>query len=218
MKINYLTITEDNDPFGLDFFKRNTNQDQSGLIITNDSNKENIGIYYFKFFDNDKTLIYVNWLNWIHKISSSLDGSYNIIKNVNDNYKDHLIHKSDIHCFIGLYPLLMHLPNNYIGNISTMSFYDIFRIFCNRKDNEYISKDYSRNIYSRLKTSINEEFNLKNMTIFDLMKSSEFINIKNDEDILLKKTKIKNNIIINDYKDKTLEIILDQYYSFNKNN
>lgn len=217
MKINYLTITEDNDPFGLNFLNSTTHQDQSGLLITNDPKKENVGIYYFKFFDNSK-LIYVNWLNWIHQISDSINNSYNLIKKVNDNYKDHIVHKSDIHCFSGLYPLLMHLPHNYIGNISTMSFYDIFRIFCNRKDNDRISKDYSRNVYSRLKTSINEEFHVKNMTIFDLMKNSEFINLKNDDDILLKKTQLKDNIIINDYQDKTLEIILDQYYNINKNN
>ena len=217
MKIHYLIITEDNDPFGLDFFNNPNHQDQSGLIITNDSKRENVGMYYFKLFDKDKTLIYVNWLNWIHKIAHSIDKSYNLIKDVNNKYENHIIQKSDINCFLGLYPLLMHLPHNHVGNISTMSFYDIFRIFCNRKDNNHISKDYSRNIYSRLKTSVNEEFNLKNMTIFDLMKNSNFVNLKNDDDILLKKTQIKNNIIINDYQDKTLEIILDQYYSINKN-
>jgi hypothetical protein len=211
MKINFVSLTG-KAPLELSTIVNNNLDYQSGILITNKDDKQQVLFYYFKLFNTN--LVYVNWLDWIHKISQSMNSGYQLIKDLNNKHKDDIISKSDIHCFNGLYPLLMHIPHNYIGNISTLAFYDIFRIFCNRRDNDTISKDYSRNVYSRLKTSINEEFNLKNMSLFELMQySKELIKFNNTDQVSLKKTNLKEPIVIKNYQDTMLDIILEQYYS-----
>ena len=211
MKINCIPIKNNGD-IESNFTTKKILDYKSGIFINNKKEDNQIVIYYFKVFEDN--LLYANWLDWIHKISQSMNNGYNMMKDTNNLHKDNLTTKSDIHCFKALFPLLMHMPHNYINNISTMAFYDIFRIFCNRRDNDTITKDYARNIYSRLKTSIHEEFNLKNMNLFDLMQNhNKLIKFDTLDDIGLQNTKLKEPIIIENYKDDMLDIILKQYHS-----
>ena len=154
-----------------------------------------------------------NWLNWLHQLYTSMDAGYSLMTNINNSHNNLILEKiSDIYCFNALYPLLMHMPRKHISCIDSSAFYDVFRIFVNRKNNNEVSKDYSRNIYSRLKTSIKEETGMSNMHVADIMRQNSLLNCSNSNGITMKHTKTTENILIPEFNDNLLNMFLDNLH------
>ena len=72
---------------------------------------------------------------------------------------------SDIHSFKALLPLILVKPRNIPG-ISLTAVYDILHPFINRR-NDKLNKDYLRNTFSRLRTSLKEQTGAKYHSVFE---------------------------------------------------
>ena len=113
--------------------------------------------YYFEM---------VNWIAWLQHIHKSLENGYLCISEFNNNkYSKNFRTISDIYCLKALHPLLSHIPSQYFEFINQNSLYNVMRSFIKLRKNKIVRenkrpKDFARNVYSRIHTSIKEEFGI----------------------------------------------------------
>lgn len=190
----------------------------TGLLFKNHKSKSNINtlqVIYLNVTKNTNTynIKFVNWLNWLNKLYNSSENAYNLITKMNNKDLLDFNKLSDIYAFNALYPLLMHIPLNHINNISGTAFYDILRNFINRKNNDVINKDYARNVYSRLKTSIREETGISNMLVSDILKNEQLLNLTSPQNLCIANTQLTKNQLFLEYNDEILDLLLNKDFT-----
>ena len=102
---------------------------------------------------------------------------------------------SDAACYKALYPLLTYLPNKSSNGVNQISLYEVMRVFMQLRDMNY-SRDYSRNINSRIRTSLKKDYGHNHSDAIDVIKNQSLLNINFDGEILIPNTVLANNIII----------------------
>jgi hypothetical protein len=191
-------------------------QKKSVIILTNNIFQQKIVpdaifILYLTLekITNNYVINIVNWLNWLHNINKSIEYSYAFIKKFNQTTcKSRFKRISDIHCFKALQPLLMHMPHKF--KINPLSIYDIMHLFVKKDTDKIISKDYSRNVLSRLQTSLRKEIGLNNVEIIDLIKDDELLIIKQKNQICISNTVLHEDMIFFVEGDKLLEWMMQR--------
>ena len=159
--------------------------------------------------DNCYTVRVINWLNWLHGISSSLENSYSLISKFNNNTKQtDFTSLSDAACYKALYPLLTYLPNKLSNGVTPISLFEIMRVFVKQREINF-SRDYARNIYSRVRTSLRKEYGHNNTNVIDLIKNDELVKINFDGEILIPNTTLEKNIMYPIEHDSFLMSIID---------
>ncbi|MFN7093941.1 MAG: hypothetical protein ACK4M7_01120 [Burkholderiales bacterium] len=160
--------------------------------------------------ENSYSIKIVNWLNWLHNLYKSKENNYNFAGNLNhEEYKDKFRKISDVCCFKALFPLLMHTPFKFGGAIHSNTLYDILHIFVNkRKDNAY-TKDYSRNVYSRLKTTLRKEYGLIDADLYDIIKHEKLLNFRYNSEIYIPNTAVYEDVVMPIKGDKFLNYIMN---------
>ena len=159
--------------------------------------------------DISYTVHLTNWLNWLHNISASLENSYALMSEFNNNVR----HKdfgaiSDASCYKALYPLLAYLPNRLSSGVASISLFQIMRVFVKLRDINY-TRDYARNIYSRVRTSLKKEYGYNYTDAIDLIKDNELVKINFDGDILIPNTTLDTNMMYPIAHDTFLLSIID---------
>ena len=159
--------------------------------------------------DNYYTVHFTNWLNWIHGISGSLENSYSLITEFNDNTKKtEFTTISDAACFKALYPLLSYLPNKSSNGISQASLFDILRVFVRLRETNF-SRDYARNVYSRVRTSLRKEYGHDYIDVIDLIKNNDLVNINYGSERLIPNTILASNIMYPIEQDNFLLTVIN---------
>lgn len=146
--------------------------------------------------DDGYTVSLTNWLNWLHNVRSSLENSYLAMSEFNNTVNQNDFNKiSDAACYKALYPLLTYLPNKSSNGVNQISLYEVMRVFMQLRDMNY-SRDYSRNINSRIRTSLKKDYGHNHSDAIDVIKNQSLLNIDFDGEILIPNTVLANNIII----------------------
>jgi len=177
-----------------------------------------LSYYYYKFTcnsNNTYNIQIVNWLNWLHNIYQSMDIAYHKMLTLTDNNTISPIMSSDIHSFNGLFPLLMHNPSSHIHKIKPSAFHAILRKFINRRNTEYMTKDYAQYTYKRLETSIREQTGHFLMAVPELMRQRDVLNFRHNGEIYIPKTAIAEDITISDFHDPFLNFYLSSLFNTN---
>lgn len=152
----------------------------------------------------------VNWLNWLHYISNSLEHGYSLMSKFNqNNSKDKFSKISDACCFKAFYPLITYIPQKFSSGVSQCSLFEIMRIFVKRREDGSYTKDYSRNVYSRIRTNLKQEFNLDNFDAIDLIKDDALLNIQYKNNICVPNTLLLEDIILSVEHDQLLVAVID---------
>ena len=145
--------------------------------------------------DNSYRICLTNWLNWIHNINASLDSGYSMMSKFNDTFnKTDFNRISDSACYKALYPLLTFLPKQSSTVVGQMNLFKIMRVFVKLREINY-SRDYARNVYSRIRTSLKKEYGYDYTDAIDLIKNKEMLNINYNGEILIPNTTLVSNII-----------------------
>ena len=164
----------------------------------NQSDRPNALLMMYVVIDkstDDYIVIFTNWLNWLHNISSSLENSYLSMSKFNDSLKQNDFNNiSDAACYKALYPLLTYIPNKLSNGVSQISLYEVMRVFMQLRDMHY-SRDYSRNISSRIRTSLKKDYGHAHSYAIDIIKDQSLVNINFDGEIMIPNTILSNNII-----------------------
>lgn len=186
---------------------------KNGLLIKNNliNNQDMLSYFYINVTktNHDSYMIkFINWLNWIANLYSSLNYSYDNMISLSDRDEIKVEYSSDIHAFNAFFPLLMHKPANFIKQINTHALYGILRKFINRKNVDYISRDYTKQTYSRLETSIKEQTGNRIIELIEIMKNREILNFRHFNQIYICNTKITKTIFLNGYTDELLNLYL----------
>jgi hypothetical protein len=159
--------------------------------------------------DSHYVIRIINWLNYIHGISNSLEIGYSLMSKFNDSTRKTEFSKiSDASCYKALYPLVTYLPRKSSNGVSQISLYEIMRVFVKLRDMQY-SRDYARNVYSRIRTNLKQEYNLENTDVIDLIKNEEILNINFNGEIHIPYTTLVKNIILLIEHDYMLLSIID---------
>lgn len=152
----------------------------------------------------------VNWLNWIHNIHASLEHSYSFVSELNNTVeKDDFAQISDASCFKAFYPLVTYVPDKFRSGINRGVLFDIMHLFVKQRHDDKLTKDYQRNVYSRVRTSLKKDFNLDAVDIADLVKNDKFVTLKYGDDIHIPNTTITKNISQPVPHDKLLLSVMD---------
>ena len=152
----------------------------------------------------------VNWLNWLHHISNSLEHGYSLMSKFNqNNSKDKFSKISDACCFKAFYPLITYIPQKFSSGVNQYSLFEIMRIFVKRREDGNYTKDYSRNVYSRIRTNLKQEFNLDNFDAIDLIKDDELLKIRYENNICIPNTLLFEDIILLIDHDQLLVSVID---------
>ena len=179
--------------------------------VNNSTENNALAVFYIvveKHDDNYKLRL-VNWLNWIHCIGGSLESSYSLIMKFNDSTKHRAFKNvSDAGCFKALYPLLTYLPNKSSNGVTSISLFEIMRVFVKLR-NKTFTRDYARNVYSRIRTSIKMEYGHNYSDVISLIKNNELVQINFGGEIMIPNTILAKNIIIPVSHDKFLLSIID---------
>lgn len=155
----------------------------------------------------------VNWLNWLHNIYQSFGHSYQLISNLGSIIKkDDFCKISDASCFKAMYPLITYVPNKFVYGINHGVLFDIMNLFIKQRGGEKCTKDYTRNIYSRLRTNLRKEFQLENIEMMDIIQDDQLLNIKIKDEIQIPKTMLKKNIATRINNDKFLDMVINTAY------
>ncbi len=134
----------------------------------------------------------INWLNWLHNIYGSIELGYESLSLINDKYeKNDFKSLSNIACFKAFYPLLALTPNKF----NPLAFYNILRIFTPKKQEAY-SKDYTRNICSRLITNVKREIGISISNPIEVIKNEDLLNFRYKGEICIPNTSTINDLII----------------------
>jgi hypothetical protein len=162
--------------------------------------------------ENDAIVIrVVNWLNWIWLLNSSLNNGYNLITSMDESkYRQKIRQLFEMYWFKALSPLLMHIPNGFIGMINSWAFFDILKIFNNKRGKNVFSKDYNRDMISRIRHSIRRNKGLEmHIDVCDILKDNMLINLKYDNELFIPHSVLEEDIVLVANKDMLLEDILD---------
>ena len=158
----------------------------------------------------------VNWLNWLHNIVNSMEYGYGLIKDFNDTMSKNIFTKiSDASCYKALYPLATYIPRKLSNGISQLSLFEIMRIFIKQRNELKYSRDYARNIYSRIRTNLKQEYGLYSMDIIDLLKNDNIVNIKFGDQICIPRTILAKNITVLVEHDALLILLINKLCPIN---
>lgn len=153
----------------------------------------------------------VNWLNWIWHINSSLNNSYNMITNMEEvMYRKKIRQLLEMYWFKALSPLLMHIPNGFVGMINSWACFDILKVFNNKRGENVFSKDYNRDTISRIRHSLKRGHGTSaQVDISDILKDNRLINLKYKDDLFIPHSVLEEDIILVADKDLLLEDIIN---------
>ena len=194
--------------------KNSDNKNYLAFINSNNDHKCALLLMYMNITktDNGYKIYLVNWINWIHSLYDSLNNGYNFLSEFNAQDNTNKFTKiSDIYCFKVFQPILSLIPIKKLRiSLKSDSLYSIFNSFINlrNKNKEKASfKDYNRNVYSRLNTSIKKEFGVKynHDTLGNFIKKINLCINENITDMFILNTELKNNILISIKQDQLLE-------------
>ena len=145
---------------------------------------------------NHYSIRMVNWLNWLHNIAESLEHGYTLMSKFNDSISKNKFRKiSDASCYKALYPLITYIPKKFSNGVSQISLFEIMRVFVKQRNELKFTKDYARNIYSRIRTNLRQEYNLESTDVIDLIKNKDLVNINFNGEIYILHTVLVKNII-----------------------
>ena len=207
----------DNFSLELNFLDVMKSGDRKSFILfyntkVNQSNEDNaLSIFYVMIekSENYYNVRLTNWLNWLHGVSGSLESSYSLISKFNDNTKyTEFESLSGAACYKALYPLLTYLPNKSSSGVTSISFFNILRVFFKLRDVKF-SRDVARNVYSRIRTSLKKEYGHNYADVIDLIKKDDLVNINFNGDIVIPNTTLVSNTMYQINHDKFLLSILD---------
>lgn len=154
---------------------------------------------------------FANWLNWLWQLNFSLNNSYNMITGMDEvRYKKKIRELLEMYWFKALSPLLMHIPNGFIGMINAWAFFDILKIFNNKRGKNIFSKDYNRDTISRIRHSIKRNKGLNaHIDVSDILKDNMLINLKYNNELFIPHSILEEDIILIADKDLLLENIFN---------
>ena len=137
----------------------------------------------------------VNWLNWVHNLYGSFSKSYSLVSNLDAIVKkDNFSQISDASCFKAMYPLLTHVPDKFVYGINQGILFEIMHFFVRHRNEKSFTKDYSRNIYSRIRTNLKQDFNIDNTEIIEILHDDKLLNIKHEDNIHIPKTAVNTSV------------------------
>jgi hypothetical protein len=172
-----------------------------------------VSIIYVTVTKEDDVIVIrmANWLNWIWQINSSLNKGYNMITNMDESrHRKKIRQLLEMYWFKALSPLLMHIPNGFIGMINSWAFFDILKIFNNKRGENIFSKDYNRDTISRIRHSIKKDHGLgAHIEVSDILKDNMLINLKYNNELFIPHSVLEEDIVLVADKDILLEDILD---------
>jgi hypothetical protein len=172
-------------------------------------------IYVLVTKESDAIIVrLVNWLNWIWQLNSSIDNNYNMITHMDESkHRKKIAQLSEMYWFKSLSPLMMHIPNGFIGMISSWAFFDILKIFNNKRGENHFSKDYNRDMLSRIRHSIKKDHGLKkHVEVSDILKDNLLINLRYNNELFIPYSVLKEDIVLSADKDMLLEYILNMSF------
>ncbi|MBY0380169.1 MAG: hypothetical protein K2P99_07210 [Burkholderiales bacterium] len=187
---------------------------KSGLLICNNfiQSQYMLGCFYLyiKQFNNNYKIEFANWFNWLSNLHTSITTNYNQMLKVNNHELIEVELSSDIHAFNALYPLLHHSQDS-VTQISTNALHGVLRKFINRKNTEYVNKDYAKCTYRRLETSFKEQTGQRDISINDIILDREKLQFKYLGEIYILNTRIKQNVLIHNHNDELLNLYLSTH-------
>jgi hypothetical protein len=166
----------------------------------------------------DCYIVYMtNWLNWIHWLSMSLELGYNLMRRFNDTHsRDEFVRISDAGCYKALFPLVTYIPQKSTSGVGQISLFEIMRVFIKHRSPELkYNRDYARNVYSRIRTNLKNDYNLFATDMIDLIKNPKILNIQFNDNIYLVDTVLVKNILLAVNHDYLLLSILDNLFHNN---
>ncbi len=176
-----------------------SNTSKTLMLIKNYAKVEHSLIFlYMKVTKIDTGYIIgmVNWLNWIHQLYASVTSGYSFVSDLSTHItKKDFVKISDASCFKALYPLVTHVPSKFVYGINQYIVFDIMNLFVRQRSNEKCTKDYIRNVYSRLKTNLRKDYNLEGMDVIDTLFNDDFLNIRDGDNIYIPKTYLISDVI-----------------------
>jgi hypothetical protein len=148
--------------------------------------------------DNAYSITMINWLNWLHNLTKSLERGYLFMKNFNDNIsRDKFLSISDALCYKAFYPLITYIPKDKAQAISHYSLYEIMRLFIKQRDPDALyNRDYARNAYSRIRTNLRKDYNLEYFDPIDLIRDKTTLNINQNGNLCIPDTVLQNNLLL----------------------
>ena len=163
--------------------------------------------------NNYYTIYLTNWLNWLHGVSGALESGYSLISKLNDKMsQSDFSSLSDAACYKALNPLLSYLPNKLSNSVTQFSLFEVMRIFIKQREIIF-TRDYARNVYSRIRTNLRKEYGHNYNDVVDLIKTDSLINIRFNDEILIPNTTLVSNIIYPTVHDDFLLSIIDSINS-----
>ncbi len=164
-----------------------------------------------KRYKDHYTVKIINWLNWLYGVHHTLESAYKCINKFNhETAKQPFAKLSVASGFKALYPLITHIPLKFNGGIFPSAMAEIMQAFAIKRKTNYYSRDYARNIYSRIKTDLKNEYNLEYVDAIDLIHNNDLLNIVFDDEVSLANTELVHNLIFsNEYPDGLLNTIIE---------
>ena len=83
------------------------------------------------------------------------------------------------------------------------------RVFVKQRNDLKFSKDYARNVYSRIRTNLRQEYQLESTDVIDLIKNKDLVNINFAGEIYILHTILVKNIIFLIEHDILLLLIIE---------
>ena len=149
-----------------------------------------------------------NWLNWLHNINQSLDVGYDCISMLNRNkHQDLFTYNSESACFKALYPIMAHTPTKKFISIKPQMLLPVANIFLKSKKVNH-SKDYGRNLLSRITNSVIKKSGIKKFSLVDILTDDQFVNLNDKDSLVIADTKLRDDILIDVDSDLLLNFIL----------
>lgn len=105
-------------------------------------------------------IMFTNWLDWINTIGSSMEQSHEVLNGIKKvNIKKPLWTKtSPASVLKALYPLIYFTPKKLQNKVNGYNLFETVSSMDPR--NADLNKDYSRNFYSKVGTSLKQDFNI----------------------------------------------------------
>lgn len=162
-------------------------------------------------YENYFTVKIVNWLNWLHGIDNSLEHGYTCISKLKFGSSKLFVKSSIASTFKALYPLIAHIPQKFNGGIFPSTIAKRMQLFALKPSLNGYSRDYARNIYSRIKTNLEKEYDQDHVDVIDLIDNNErLLNIVLDDEVSIPHTELTKNIMVNnEFSDILLDSIIN---------
>lgn len=196
-------IFESQTPKSVLLFKNFKAQNNDGTIILY-TNVTKTATHY--------NVIMTNWLNWIHNINGSLECGYNSVESLNNQKTQSEFERlSDIACYKALSPLLSHTPRKLMANVCSEKLYEIMRLFVKKRSFHY-SKDFGRDVYSRLRTNIRKDLGLISHDPHEILYNNNLLNFKHDGQIYIPDTTVVSDICLKIEPDHLLNMVISNHH------